>query len=62
MSVDWTQLYKTHKGQWVALKDDYVTVVGQGKTLEGAREDAKKNGFAEPYLTRVPEKVIQFVG
>lgn len=45
MSIDWSKVYKKYKGLWVALKDDYITVVGSGKTPEEALKLAKKNGL-----------------
>ena len=62
MPIDWTKIYKKYKGLWVALKDDYTTVVASGKTPEKTLELAKKNGFNSPFLTHVPEEVTSFVG
>lgn len=62
MAIDWTELYKKYKGFWVALKDDEVTVVATGKTPQEALENAKKKGYPDPYLTRVPEEIVSYVG
>ncbi len=62
MPIDWTKIYKKYRGLWVALKDDYTTVVASGKTPEKTLELAKKNGFNSPFLTHVPEEVTPFVG
>lgn len=62
MAIDWTKLYSKYKGLWVALKDDEITVVGKGKTPEEALKVAQKNGYSDPYLTRVPEKIVSYVG
>jgi hypothetical protein len=62
MAIDWTELYSKYKGFWVALKDDEVTVVGVGKTPEEALENAKKKGYLDPYITRVPEEIVSYVG
>jgi len=62
MAIDWTNIYKKHKGLWVALKDDQMTVVGKGNTAKEALEEAKKKGYKSPFLTRVPEKLVSFVG
>ena len=62
MPIDWTKIYKKYKGLWVALKDDYTTVVASGKTPEETLKSAKKNGFTNPFLTHVPEEVTPFVG
>ena len=42
MAIDWTKIYKKYKGLWVALKDDYTTVVASGKTPEEALKSSKK--------------------
>jgi len=62
MGIDWTEIYKKYKGMWVALKDDEQTVVGSGKTAKEAWENAQKNGYAKPILTRMPEKLVAYVG
>jgi len=62
MVIDWTKIYKNYKGLWVGLKDDEKTVVAAGKTVEEVMEKAKKKGFRQPILFRVPTKVIPYVG
>jgi hypothetical protein len=62
MPIDWTKIYKKYKGLWVALKDDHTTVVASGKTLEKTLGVAKKNGFNNPFVTKVPKEVLPFVG
>lgn len=62
MPIDWTKIYKKYRGLWVALKDDYTTVVASGKTPTEVLKLAQKNGFNSPFLTRVPEEVVPFVG
>jgi len=62
MAIDWTNIYKTYKGLWVALKDDEVTVISSGKTLELASNEARKKGFENPIYFKVPKKLTYFVG
>ncbi len=62
MPIDWTKIYKKYKGQWIALKKDEKTVVGNGKTAKQAFEKAQKKGYKNPILTRMPEKLITYVG
>ncbi|MEK7149963.1 MAG: DUF5678 domain-containing protein [Patescibacteria group bacterium] len=62
MAINWTQLYKKYKGLWVALKSDEKTVIASGKTAKEAWLNAQKKGFIKPILTRVPEKIISYVG
>ncbi len=62
MSKDWTQLYKKYKGLWVALADDEITVLGAGKTVREAVQQARKKTNKTPFLTLVPKKMVSYVG
>ena len=62
MAKDWTKLIKKYKGMWVALAEDEITVLGAGKTVRAALDAAKKKSHATPFLTRVPGKIISYVG
>lgn len=61
-TLNWTGLFSRHKGRWVALKNDHQTVVGTGQTLKSAKRAAKKKGYNQPFLMRVPRDVRHFVG
>lgn len=62
VAIDWTHLYKKYKGLWVALKDDEVTVITSGKSLEETAKKAEKKGFKKPIFYFVPNKLTYFVG
>ena len=62
MAIDWTHIYKDYKGLWVALKDDEVTVISSGKTLEETSKKAKNKGFSDQIFFRVPKVATYFVG
>jgi len=62
MAINWTNIYQKYKGLWVALEDDEVTVVGHGKTLKEALAEARKHGFENPIVTRMPEELVTYVG
>jgi hypothetical protein len=62
MAIDWTIISEEYKGLWVALKEDEQTVVGSGKTLEEALEEASNNGYDEPIVTRMPNDLTYFIG
>lgn len=62
MAIDWTNIYKKYKGLWVALKDDEVTVISSGKSLEETAKKAEKKGFKKPIFYFVPEKMMYFAG
>lgn len=62
MAIDWTKIFNKYKGLWVALKDDNKTVVASGKTVKEVMEKAKKRGFQEPILFKVPTKIVLYIG
>ncbi len=62
MSINWTNIFNKHKGQWVALDTDEQTVLGVGRTAKEALAKAKENGYQSPILTHMPEEIVSFVG
>ena len=62
MAKNLTKIYERYKGLWIALADDEETVVGYGKSAREALEKARKEGYSEPILTLVPEKLTAYVG
>lgn len=62
MALNWAQLYKKYKGKWIALLDDETTVVGSGKTLKEALEEARKKGYTSPIVSRMPQNLEAYVG
>ena len=61
-AIDWSKIYRKYKGLWAALLDDEVTVVGSGRTLKEAKGEARKKGYVNPIMTRMPDRLIPFVG
>jgi len=62
MAKDWTKIQKKYKGQWVALGEDEETVLSSGKTAKEAWVKAREMGYEKPIMTRMPEKVVTYVG
>lgn len=62
MAKDWTDIYRKHKGKWVALAKDEETVLASGKTLEQALSKAAKKGYSDPIMTRMPANLTAYVG
>jgi len=62
MVKDWTKIQKKYKGLWVAFAKDEKTVMGSGKTLRQAIEQAHKRGYKDPIMTRMPTVVMPYVG
>lgn len=62
MAIDWTKIYETYKGLWVALLEDEVTVVASGKTAKEAWDEAQKKGVSKPILARMPSELVILIG
>jgi hypothetical protein len=62
MAVDWTSLFKKHKGQWVTLEDDERTVISSDANAKAALARAKEKGYEHPILFRVPNKIMSLLG
>ena len=62
MAIDWSKIYKKYRGLWVALKDDEKTVIASGITAKEAWMKAHSKGYQKPILTRMPEKLVTYVG
>lgn len=61
-AIDWTDLFKRYKGLWVALKDDEITVIAAGKSLEKVYKMAIKKGFPNPIFWKVPSSLMPMIG
>ena len=62
MAIDWTKIYEKYKGLWVALADDEMTVLASGKTAKEALEQAQERGYKNPILSRMPERMVPYIG
>ena len=62
MGIDWTNLFKKYKSQWVALKKDEKTVLSSGKTAKQAWSKAVRKGHSHPILTRIPNRLVSYIG
>ncbi len=60
-SVDLSQVYKEHKGQWVALSESYI-VISADKSAKKTLEEAVKRGYPHPTLFKVPKENNAFIG
>jgi hypothetical protein len=59
---DWSRLFTTYRGQWVALADDEVTVLAAAATAKDALSASAAKGKPDPILYRVPDSLDTFVG
>ncbi len=62
MVVDLTPLYLSYKGEWVALKDDEISVISHGNNVRKVLESAVNKGFENPILFKVPTSTISYIG
>ena len=59
---DLTPLYKKYKGQWVALKDDEVSVIAHGGKAKEVWQAAVNKGYKNPIMFKVPTRLMSYVG
>ncbi len=59
--IDLTQVYKKYKGMWVALIND-TEVISADKSVRKVVEQAKKKGYEQPLLFKVPKHDLPHVG
>jgi Family of unknown function (DUF5678) len=62
MAINWEKIYQAHKGLWVALQDDEVTVIASAPTAKKALEESRKKGYQNPILALMPRDLSPFVG
>ena len=60
--ISWVDIFDKYKGLWVALKDDHKTVVASSKNPTVVYEEALKLGIKIPYLFKVPQESLPYVG
>ncbi len=59
---DFTKIYKSHKGKWVALSNDKKTVVSSGRTAKNAYKSAQEKGEKSPVMFKVPTSLRPYIG
>lgn len=59
---DWSKIWKLYKGKWVALQEDEVTVITSADTLKETLEEARRKGFQNPIVTKMPSRIGTFIG
>jgi hypothetical protein len=62
MAIDWTSLFKSYKGKWVALQDDETTVIVSGVNAQTVKARAAKQGYAKPIMMKIPTKLTPYIG
>ena len=59
--MDLSKILDRYSDEWVAISEDERKVVGSGKKLKEALEEAKKHGVNSPIVTKVPKKYGSYV-
>ena len=54
--IDMSPYQIKYAGYFIALSEDRKKVLGKGHTPEQALEEAKKRGFNDPILTKIPDE------
>ena len=60
--IDLTSLHRDYEGKWVALTDDYASVLGVGKTAKEADASARSKGKSEFVLFYVQSADMLYCG
>ena len=60
MAIDWTNVYQHHQGKWVVFLDDEATVVAAADTAKDALDRAKRDGFENVILSKMPADLRAF--
>ncbi|MFH1338854.1 MAG: DUF5678 domain-containing protein [Candidatus Omnitrophota bacterium] len=58
--IDRTDIFKKYQGQWIALTED-DKVISAAPTLDEVLEKAKKKGFENPVISRIPDLKYDYV-
>ena len=53
-AIDMTPIIKKFPGYFVAMSYDRKKLLGKGHTPEEALKEAKRKGYKDPILTRIP--------
>ena len=54
--LDMTPIIKKHPGYFIALSDDRKKILGKSRDPQEALERARKKGYKNPLLTRIPQE------
>jgi hypothetical protein len=59
-AIDMTPIIKKYPGYFVALSNDRKKVLGIGMSPEEALEQAKKRGFNNPIISKIPRQTSEY--
>ncbi len=55
-AIDMSKIQRKYAGYFVALSQDMKNVLGKGHTPEEALKEAKKKGYKDHVLTKIPNE------
>lgn len=61
-SRNFIEIHKKYKGKWIALTPDEKLVIVSGSNAKYVFDKARKKGFQEPILMKVPKEVVILAG
>ena len=60
--INLSSIQKKYKGMWVALTDDFNSVITANKDAKTTYKKALEKGHKKPTLFKVPEHNVPYVG
>lgn len=58
---DLSKILEPYSDEWIALSENEDRVVGSGKNIQEAIEEAKQEGVDAPVITKVPKEYGNYV-
>ena len=59
--IDMVKIEKRYAGKWIALSDNRKKVVGSGDSLKEALSNARKQGYKDPILSKIPRQFLEYI-
>lgn len=57
-----SSIQKKYKGMWIAIKEDFSSVIAASRNAKTTFKKAQKLGYKKPTLFKVPQHIIPYVG
>ncbi len=59
--IDMVAIEKRYTGKWIALNDTRKKVIASGDSLKEALANARKKGYRDPILSKVPRQFLEYI-
>lgn len=60
--MNFTNIYKKHKGLWIALDEKLEKVISYNLNAKKAHDEAIEKGYKNPTLFKVPKHNLPYIG